>query len=150
MALTQARTLALPGGKNPFARTLGWSAFAEATRARLKAAREAGKPFGAVVALDRSITAELLYYLRDAKVPVLAWPPRGRPKDHYQLTRPLKPSSPGPYLLIAEGKMPAEALALFKAVTPPTVVEIATGAGAKRRMNFARVSGFRGFGPGKK
>lgn len=145
VALTQARTLALPGGKNPFARTLGWAEVADAAEKRLEAAAQAGRPFGAVVALDRSITAELLYYMRNSKVPVLAWPPRGRPKDHYQLMRPLRPSSPGPFLLIAEGRMPPGALALFEHAATAEEVDIPTGAGAKRRMVFVRASGFRGF-----
>lgn len=146
VATTQARTVHLPGLPNPFSRTLGWAELGRATQARLDKARAAGAPFGAVVTLDRSITAELLYYMRGARVPVLAWPPTGRPKDHYQLTRPLKPSAKGPYLLVVEGRVPKFALARFRDVGSVEHVTLPAGAGATRQVEFIRVDGFRGIG----
>ena len=63
----------LPLKPDPFARTLGWAEVAEATRAELARAADAGKPYAAVLADDRAVTAELLYYMRNEPTPILAW-----------------------------------------------------------------------------
>ena len=34
------------------------------------------------------MTAELLYYMRDEPTPVMAWREKGKPQDHFELTRP--------------------------------------------------------------
>ena len=160
IGLSQARTLALPGGKNPFARTLGWAELGRLTRRRLEYARRTGQPYTSVVALGRSATAELLYYMRDVDTPVLAWPAHGRPLDHYQLTRPFggaggrgaagKPTTAsGPVLLVAVRRIPSAVLQRFKVVGAIETVSVQTGAGARRSVYFVRLEGFRGLGRSK-
>jgi len=160
IVMSQARTLAVPGVQNPFARTLGWRSLAKSTKTELQAAQAAGRAYGSIVTADRSVTAELLYYLRgsdDGKgdtpniggraIRILAWPPIGRPHDHYQLTRPLSKTSPGPMLLVTIGPPPKSILARFSAVGRVKVVRVRTGVEASRPVNFVRVSGFLGRRP---
>ena len=101
VAAAMAGRVALPFKAEPFQRTMGWRAMAEATRAELDAARKAGRPYGAVLTDDRAVTAELLYYMQGERTPVVAWYEGGRPHDHYELTRPYKAQYPDPVLLVS-------------------------------------------------
>lgn len=91
----------LPRGVDPFRRTMGWRDVASAARAELDAARARGEPYGSVITDERSLTAELLYYLQGERTPVLAYWDGGKPQDHYELTRPFTAKAPGPVLLVA-------------------------------------------------
>ena len=79
-----AGRLALPGGADPYARLLGWKALAETAADK---ARAGG--FAAIATDKRALAAELLYYLRDAAIPVVAMRDDGPPSDHFEMTRPL-------------------------------------------------------------
>ena len=96
----------LPLESDPFARTLGWRDLAGATRAALAEARCRRQPYAAILSDDRSVTAELLYYLRDEPTPILAWRP-GAPHDHYEMTRPFTAATPSPVLLVRVDDEPA-------------------------------------------
>jgi 4-amino-4-deoxy-L-arabinose transferase-like glycosyltransferase len=152
VALAQARTLSVAGVKNPFARTLGWRELGRLTRERLAQAALAGRPYKSVLAVDRSVAAELIYYMRDEAVPVLAWPAPGRPRDHYQLTRPFaRPGTgavrgAGPALLVAVRRVPRSVLERFGSVGAAHEVSVPTGANAQRKVYFVRLAGFRGLG----
>jgi 4-amino-4-deoxy-L-arabinose transferase-like glycosyltransferase len=137
-----AGSIALPG-KDPFARVLGWRDVADATRQELAKARAAGKPFAAVLTDDRAMTAELLYYLRDDSVPVLAWR-EGAPRDHFELTRPYTKAVSGPVLLVLRrgGKSPA--FASFANVEKIAAHQIAAGPTAERQVTFYALSGYKG------
>lgn len=87
---------ALPGGADPYMRVLGWKALAEAAGAK---ARDGG--FRAIATDKRSLAAELLYYLRNQAIPVVALRGDGRPSDHFELTRPLDETTPRPVLLVS-------------------------------------------------
>ena len=101
LAAWQAGQFKLPFGADPFARTLGWKALAREAHETLEAARREGHPFGTVITDDRSLTAELLYYMRHDQTPVRAWWQGGRPHDHFELTRPFKAGAAEPVLLIS-------------------------------------------------
>lgn len=88
---TFAGTMSWPGGRDPFARTLGWELLAQKTNEQILAAEKTGKPFSSIVADKRSHVAQLLYYLRNEPTPVYAWRAKGvRPKDHFQLVMPFQ------------------------------------------------------------
>ena len=144
LGTTLAGSIAAPDGRDPFARTLGWREVGAAVRDELAKARKSGKPFGSVVTTDRSLTAELLYYMRGARVPVYAWRRKGqKPKDHYQLTRPFGRQSKEPVLLVGlrrDAGIPAH----FEKVTPLGVRMLPAGAGAPRKITFWRLEGFKG------
>jgi 4-amino-4-deoxy-L-arabinose transferase-like glycosyltransferase len=87
---------ALPGGADPYARVLGWKALAEAAAVK---AQEGG--FRAIATDKRSLAAELLYYLRDRNIDVVAMRDDGPPSDHFEMTRPLTAATPRPVLLVS-------------------------------------------------
>jgi 4-amino-4-deoxy-L-arabinose transferase-like glycosyltransferase len=142
VATAAAGRFALPGGADPFARTLGWRAVAEATRVELAKARAAGKPFGSVLTDDRSMTAELLYYMRGEPTPVLAWRGPGRPEDHYELSRPFTSKSPEPVLLVSLRAEDREVRPSFRQAERMKHVDIKAGT-KTRRVVFYRLSEFR-------
>ncbi len=145
IAVAFAGQFALPGGRDPFARTLGWQALAEATQARLDRARREGHPFAAVITDERATTAELLYYLRKEPTPVLAWTGgRARARDHYELTRPFKPSTKEPVLLVALHAASKQITRHFTSVEPLNTVNVPAGTTA-RRVRYYRLAGFKGF-----
>jgi 4-amino-4-deoxy-L-arabinose transferase-like glycosyltransferase len=138
-----AGRLALPVGKDPFARTLGWREVAEATRAELASAAAAGKPFAAVLTDDRSVTAELLYYMREEPTPVLAWR-QGAPRDHFELTRPFTASTPAPILLVRLGSEPGPLSGAFTDVVKVADRTLPAGDNADRQVTFYSLAGYKG------
>jgi 4-amino-4-deoxy-L-arabinose transferase-like glycosyltransferase len=144
VSVALAGRFALPGGADPFARTLGWRDVAAATRAKLEAARILGRPFGAVITDERALTAELLYYMRQEPTPVHAWLGRSRPQDHYELKRPYVAGSPEPVLLVALRSDSQGILDRFATVERLTRDELPAGRVSKRAVTFYALSGFRG------
>lgn len=145
LATAAAGSFRIPGGGDPFARTLGWQAIAEETAAVLAGARQSGRPFGAVLTDDRAMTAELLYYMREEPTPVFAWhEPGTRPDDHYELSRPYAKGSPEPVLLVSLRRNAGWAGAKFATVEPLEAREVPAGAGPARRLAFYRLTGYKG------
>jgi len=129
---------------DPFARTLGWREIADATRAEVAAARVRGQPYAAVLTDDRSVTAELLYYMRDEATPVVTWFRGGRPTDHYELTRPFTAKSGEPVLLVSLERSTEAVTRRFTSVTDIGVKSLPAGLSAKRRVAFLALSGYQG------
>ncbi|MBC7832139.1 MAG: glycosyltransferase family 39 protein [Hyphomicrobium sp.] len=133
----------LPLKTDPFARTLGWRDLAEATRAELTKAAAAGKPYAAILSDDRSVTAELLYYLRDEPTPILAWRP-GAPHDHFEMTRPFTAATPSPVLLVRVDDDPPPALKSFTSVDKVGDRMLPAGDNAQRHVTFYSLAGYKG------
>ena len=109
-----AGRVALPGGFDPYARVLGWKAFAQASAEK---ARAGG--FAAIATDKRALAAELSYYLRDAAIPVVSMRGNGQPGDHFELKRPLNAATPRPVLLVSLNRNgPAESQPLGAADVP--------------------------------
>ena len=143
VATSFAGRFALPGVGDPFQRTLGWRALAQETRLQLETARRSGQPFQALMADDRSVTAELLYYLRDDPTPIVAWREGGRPRDHYEMTRPFRDPTRTPVLLVSV-RRDAEAITRrFTTVTPLGERQTPAGLGEPRRVRLFSLSGYR-------
>ncbi len=134
---------ALPFGTDPFARTLGWRELAEAVRGELVAARQSGRPFGAVLSDERSVTAELLYYMRGEETPVLAWRAGTRPQDHYELTRPFTGEAREPVLLVALGRDAGAIKSAFASAVEIGRRELPAGPRQHRRVTFHALSGYK-------
>ena len=143
VVVAQAGSFRLPNGQDPFVRTLGWERIAQATSEQLKKAKEAGEPFGSVLTLERDLTAELLYYMRTDKTPIRTWRSSGRPRDHYQLTRPFRGRLPDPILLVVIGDIPLFMADRFQDLKYIDVRNVPAGAGAPRRVTFARLAGYK-------
>jgi 4-amino-4-deoxy-L-arabinose transferase-like glycosyltransferase len=119
-----AGRVALPGG-DPYARVLGWKATAQSAS---DMARNGG--YRAIAVDRRSLAAELLYYLRDDGIPVVALRGDGPPSDHFELTRPLTSETPRPVLLVSLSRTgPAGSRALGSA-------DIAAGKTKRRQVYF--------------
>ena len=143
VVVSQAGSFRLPNGQDPFSRTLGWENIARATSEQLDKARKLRKPYGSVLTLERDLTAELLYYMRADKTPIRAWLPSGRPNDHYQLKQPYRGRLPDPILLVVIGDIPWSVADRFKDVDYLEVKNIPAGAGAPRRVTFAKLAGYK-------
>jgi 4-amino-4-deoxy-L-arabinose transferase-like glycosyltransferase len=143
LAAWQAGQFKLPFGADPFARTLGWKALADEAQETLNAARQQGRPFGTVITDDRSVTAELLYYMRHDPTPVLAWWQGGRPNDHFELTRPFKAGSQEPVLFISVRRQASPVTERFDTVEPLGERSIAAGLTEVRKVRLFALSGFK-------
>lgn len=146
MAVVTAKAgqFSLPRIGDPFARTLGWRELASATQAELDRARQSGRPYGAVISDERAVTAELLYYIRMEPTPVMAWRGKGRPRDHFELTRPYRAGAPQPVLLVTPGGDIAGIRADFERVQPIGVRNLPAGKTATRSFTLYSLSGYRG------
>lgn len=140
---TAAGRFTLPVIGDPFQRTLGWKALAEEAQRTLAAARAEGRPFKAVFADERAITAALLYYMRGEPTPVFAWHDGGRPKDHYELTRPYRDPGKAPALLINVRRDAGQILNRFTTIEPLGERSIPAGLGAPRKVQFYALSGLK-------
>jgi hypothetical protein len=142
VATSLAGQINLPGVGEPFARTLGWRELADHTRRTVDEARKAGKPFAAIITDDRSVTAELLYYLRDETTPILAWRLAGqKPQDHYELTRPYYDHPREPVLLVSVRASADGVTRHFKQVTPLGAADLPAGT-TTRRVALFSLAGF--------
>lgn len=137
-----AGRFALPTGIDPFARTLGWRDIADAARAEIEQARQRGAPFGAVVADERSVTAELIYYMRNDTTPIKAWREGERPSDHFELTRPFAGSAGKPVLLVSLTDAPEHILSRFASTRRLSVIDLKTSSGKARRATFFALEGY--------
>lgn len=140
-ATWQAGRFALPAIGDPFARTLGHRALADAVRTALAEAERAGAPIRALLTDNREIAAALAYYGRDLAVPQLAWRRQARPRSHFELVRPFTASAPEPALLVTPHASPTAA-GHFRTVSAPRVREIRAGT-ASRTLRFFTLTGFR-------
>lgn len=101
-----AGRVAVPFVDRAYSRVLGWPDIAAAAAAE---ARKGG--FRAIAADGRPLAAELSYYLRDSGLLVVALTDGGAPRDHFEMTRPLKPDTPRPILVVSfSGQGPAGAV----------------------------------------
>ncbi len=137
-----AGQIKLPG-TDPFARTLGWRAVADATRAELAKAKAAGKPYASIITDERALSAELLYYMRDEATPLLAWRSTATPADHYELTRPFTPTSPQPVLLVAMRRDVTPITKWFTRADKLSDNQLPAGATTKRAISFHALEGYK-------
>jgi 4-amino-4-deoxy-L-arabinose transferase-like glycosyltransferase len=118
----------LPGGTDPYQRVLGWRAMAE-----MAAAKAEAEGYRTIATDRRALAAELLYYLRDRNIAVVALRAGdGRPRDHFELTRPLTAETPRPVLVVSQGRGNAANM------DPAGTIHIGAG-GESRAITFHRL-----------
>lgn len=141
----QAGTFTLPGVGDPFARTLGNRALADAVKEAIAQRAAAGSPVGSVVVTDRESAAALLYYARDLATPVTVWRAQSAPTNHFELTRAFDGGAgQEPALLLVGVPGPRNVLGAFGHVTSLGRREIAAGRFTSRAAELFVVSGFKG------
>lgn len=126
------------GVGNVFKREEGWRALAGVVKS------EAAKGGYPVVATDnRSVTAELLYYMRPDGPPLRIWDPDDASHNHFDMTMRLVPPVPRALLVIApEGA--AEVLATFESARPISTVSLPVGGRHMRTLSLYDARGYRG------
>jgi len=114
------------GVGNALKREEGWRPMATAVAAQ--AGRE---PYAAVVAANRSVIAELLYYGHAMKTPVRMWDRDLHDDDHFEMTMRLHRAS-GRFLLVLEASEPRFVPETFASATRIAAVVIPVGGGRTR------------------
>ncbi|HEY1838029.1 MAG TPA: glycosyltransferase family 39 protein [Rhizomicrobium sp.] len=107
---------------NAFKREEGWSVLGQAVVAQTHAAQ-----YDNIVAANRSIMAELLYYARSSATPLKMWDRDLRIGDHFQMTMRLAPSRRRFLVVINHQEVP-EVLPTFDSVTAIDEVRAPLGA----------------------
>jgi 4-amino-4-deoxy-L-arabinose transferase-like glycosyltransferase len=126
------------GVGNAFKREEGWRFLAGAVSAQF-----AKGGYGLIVTENRSVTAELLYYLRPRGLPVRIWDADRASHNHFDMTMRLSPSAPRA-LLVAEPGNTDQVLATFESKRLVDRVAAPVGGRHVRVMNLYDVSGYRG------
>ncbi len=124
---------------NAFKRMEGWSALGRAV-----ASQAAAQPYDAIVAENRSIVAELLYYARPRHIPILVWDRDSRIRDHFQMTLRLTPAHGRHVLLAVEPSAARKVLATFDSIRPLRTVTILVGGHRTRAISLYDARGYEG------
>ncbi len=137
--MASAKQLSQISPVNPFKRVLGWEALAEATKDKLK-----NREFAVILTDDRSVSAELIYYLREIKPAVLAWRATPVPRNHFELTRPfIGEKTQEPILFVTLRPGPSPVIRRFRIAEPLGEEEIPSGGRSKRNAYFYALSEYR-------
>ena len=133
------RASVYPARSDPFARMRGWEDIAAAVRLQL-----ATNSYAALAVDSRELAAELLYYLRDSKVPLFAIASRDEPANTFEMTKPYRTGAPQPVLFVSLRPQSREALNQFRPATSLGSETIPGGKSEGRTLRFYRLSGFTG------
>ncbi len=127
-------------GELEFVQTaLGWEEVAAKARSQLARDR-----YGALLVHRREMAAELLYYLRNSKVPLVVWAPGTEPHDHYQMTRPFKASTPDPILFVSLRPCPEAITGAFAKAEDLGKERVRLVDAQTRDVYFCRLTGYKG------
>jgi Dolichyl-phosphate-mannose-protein mannosyltransferase len=124
---------------DPYRRTMGWHSFADNAA---RAAQQAGAR--AIVGENRYDVAALLYYLRDTKPRVLAWPETDAAENYFERTVPLTGTEGEPLLLVTMCPGAQRLEKSYRIVTPLGSFDTSTGPTTFRRYFLFALSGSRG------
>jgi 4-amino-4-deoxy-L-arabinose transferase-like glycosyltransferase len=135
---------ALPAGVfpakfNPFARMTGWQEIAASVRQR-----SVKDGYRALAVDDRDLAAELLYYLRDSKLPLFVIRHSDVPTNHFEMTRPYRAGAPEPVLFVSLRRQSRAATDQFDSATFLGSETIPGGGPEGRTLRFYSLSDFAG------
>lgn len=132
--------IVLPGGVDLYRYYDGWRELGAAISAIR--ARFPGVP---LVADDRMVLAELLYYVRPMPEDVYSWQADGRIGDHFDLTRPMPEVRGGDYLLVTTQDDPRDMLRYFRDFSLVGTHDMRISPTRVRRVAVIHVRGFFGY-----
>jgi len=138
VVLVSPRTGDVLGVGNSFKREQGWRELGAAVAGAARVGR-----YDAIAAANRSVMAELTYYLRPRPVPLRMWDRDDHPDDHFQMTMPLTPASTHVLLVLLPGEEQA-VLPGFASATPLSTVVIPIGGHHTRVTTLFDARGYRG------
>ncbi|HTW36015.1 MAG TPA: glycosyltransferase family 39 protein [Rhizomicrobium sp.] len=126
------------GVGNVFKRQEGWRALAGVVSGEF-----AHGGYSAIATDNRSVTAELLYYLRPRGLPVRIWDPDLANHNHFEMTMRL--TAPAPHtLLVVEPENETQVLSTFESKRLVTRVAAPVGGRHVRVMDLYEASFYRG------
>ena len=136
---TRLAGIELKRGQDPYSRTMGWRTLGEAVSEVWRT-----QPGTRILANDRWIMAELLYYVQPPPRNALMWNPGGPVDDHYRLTRDAGKHKGESFLFVTTGD--ASGLApYFDAATLVREVPIRTHKDWTVVYRIYRLDGFKGY-----
>ena len=107
-------------GTDPWHRQRGWVALASDVRTLL-----GQHPDAALLASDRKIAAQMMFYVRPHPWDMVKWNPDGHIGDHYELTSSMASLKGRPALFLTRAEHPAGLEELFTSITPlPSVARL--------------------------
>jgi 4-amino-4-deoxy-L-arabinose transferase-like glycosyltransferase len=136
---TRLAGIELKRGQDPYSRTMGWRTLGEITSEVWR-----GQPGTRLLANDRWIMAELLYYVQPAPRDALMWNPRGPLDDHYRLTRDAGQHKGESFLFVTTGDA-SEQAPYFATVALVREASIRTHKDWTVTYRFYRLDGFKGY-----
>jgi 4-amino-4-deoxy-L-arabinose transferase-like glycosyltransferase len=135
-----AGTLAALGPADPkrlMPRFTGW---AELGREVARLRRENGD--APILSFERDLLAHMSYYARIKPGDARAWSPAPVPRNHFELTAPLREGETRPHLFISQIAAPAFYLDHFATTARVGEIAVTLPSGAVRRHYVYRVEGF--------
>jgi 4-amino-4-deoxy-L-arabinose transferase-like glycosyltransferase len=145
IATWQAGNFTLPRVGDPFARTLGNRALADAVKETVAQRAAAGSPVRSILVTNRESATALLYYARDLKTPLTVWREQRAPTNHFELTRPfVGDAKQQPALLLSDAPGARNVVGKFNEAVSLGRREIAAGHFTSRTAELFVVSGYKG------
>ena len=136
---TRLAGIELKRGQDPYSRTMGWRTLGEVVSEVWRT-----QPGTRILANDRWVMAELLYYVRPPPRSALMWNPGGPIDDHYRLTRDAGQYRGESFVFVTTGD--ASSLApYFAATTLLREARIATHKDWTVVYRIYRLDGFKGY-----
>jgi len=124
-------------------RTLGWKSISESVKLVARA-----NSVKTVAAEQNAVVASLVYYLRDQRLPILAWPNESVATNQFELDRPLTAAAAEPVLFISDRPTPERLSRYYSQVDLLEPIFAATGPHSSRRFYAFKLAGVRQeFGP---
>ncbi|MGB8275001.1 MAG: glycosyltransferase family 39 protein [Alphaproteobacteria bacterium] len=112
---------------DPFARLRGWSELAAAL-----GEKAAAQPGTAVLADDRMVMAELLYYLRGRPVTVVMWDEGKDARNQFEMTAGLSRAKESRFLLVSESPDTGRMAGRFRSIGPAETLVVPLPGGRSR------------------
>ncbi|MBW7850581.1 MAG: glycosyltransferase family 39 protein [Rhodospirillales bacterium] len=101
-------------------------------------------PGATLMADERKVMANLLYYVRPHPFDAVKWNPDGRIQDHYDLTTDVR-TAPGDLVLVTERANADHVAARFERVEPLARIHVPIHPDYARDLRVYRLSGFKGY-----
>jgi hypothetical protein len=136
---TRLAGIELKRGQDPYSRTMGWRTLGAAVSEAWRTQADTR-----ILANDRWVMAELLYYVQPLPRDALMWNPGGPVDDHYRLTRDAGKHKGESFLFVTTGDA-SGLLSYFEAAKLVREVPIRTHKDATVLYRIYRLDGFKGY-----
>jgi 4-amino-4-deoxy-L-arabinose transferase-like glycosyltransferase len=120
-----------------YRRTMGWKPLA--AQVRRTAIRNGIRT---IAAESNAVVPTLVYYLRDEKWPIRAWPTASTPMNQFDLDRPLNSAAAEPILFLTD-RIPQRLGEYYQTVQRLSPIETATGPHSVRKFQVFKLTGAR-------